>query len=107
MRKNRTLLILAVAIPLLCLLMVFAYYLPPIHSRLSGRVSNFRTQIKYALNPPDEAIFVPQEQVSGNPQLPTQTSTPVTPSSSPTVTIAGQRVATTDARRCGQPQTIC
>lgn len=89
MPKNRTLLILAVAIPMLCLLVVFAYYLPPIHSRLSGRVSNFRTQIKYALNPPDEAVFVPQEQVDGNPQLPTQTSTPVTPSPSPTVTIAG------------------
>jgi uncharacterized protein YvpB len=89
MRKNRTLLILAVAIPLLCLLVVFAYYLPPIHSRLSGRVSNFRTQIKYALNPPDEAVFVPQEQVDGNPQLPTQTSTPITPPPSPTVTIAG------------------
>ena len=77
MRKNRSVLIFAVAIPLLCLLVVFAYYLPPIHSRLSGRVSNIRTQIKYALNPPDEAVFVPQEQVDANPHLPTQTATPV------------------------------
>lgn len=35
------------------------YYLPPIHSRLSWRVDNLRTQIKYYFNPPDEAIFQP------------------------------------------------
>ena len=35
------------------------YNLPPIHSRLSWRVDNLRTQIKYYFNPPDEAIFQP------------------------------------------------
>ena len=35
------------------------YFLPPIHSRLSWRVDNARTQIKYYFNPPDEAIFQP------------------------------------------------
>ncbi|MCK5430360.1 MAG: hypothetical protein KAI94_12855, partial [Anaerolineales bacterium] len=74
MRKRR-IIIFAVAFPLLCVLVAFAYYLPPIHSRLSGRVNNLRTQIKYALNPPDEALFVPQEQVEDNPQAPTLTPT--------------------------------
>lgn len=87
--RNRRIIIFAVAFPLLCVLVAFAYYLPPIHSRLSGRVNNLRTQIKYALNPPDEALFVPQEQVDNNPQVPTLTPTPIPPSPSPTATIPG------------------
>ncbi|MBL6961011.1 MAG: C39 family peptidase, partial [Anaerolineales bacterium] len=39
--------------------LVGLYYLPPIHSRLSWRVDDLRTQIKYYFNPPDEAIFQP------------------------------------------------
>jgi tetratricopeptide (TPR) repeat protein len=40
-------------------ILVGLYFLPPIHSRLSWRVDNLRTQIKYYFNPPDEAIFEP------------------------------------------------
>ncbi len=41
------------------IVLVGLYYLPPIHSRLSWRLENLRTQIKYYFNPPDEAIFQP------------------------------------------------
>ncbi len=82
MRKKITK--LAIAIPLFLLLMAFAYQLPPIHSRLSWRLDELKTRIKYVLNPPDEAVFVP---AGGTPQ-PVSTSTP-TPSPSPTSTLPG------------------
>jgi tetratricopeptide (TPR) repeat protein len=47
----------------LCLLTVVAYNLPPIHDRLAWRVDNLRVQISRFLNPPEEVVFVPQEQV--------------------------------------------
>ena len=43
--------------------LVGLYNLPPIHSRLSWRVDNLRTQVKYYFNPPDEAIFEPSTPV--------------------------------------------
>lgn len=50
------------AIPAIVLLGIFLYYVPPIHSRLSWRLEALRTQIKYLINPPDEAVFQPAEQ---------------------------------------------
>jgi tetratricopeptide (TPR) repeat protein len=46
----------------LCLLCALVYNLPPVHERLSWRVASLRSQIYYAINPPQEAVFVPQEQ---------------------------------------------
>ncbi len=54
------------------------YNLPPIKSRLSWRVDNLRTQIKYYFNPPDEAIFQPSTP------LPTSS---VKATSTPTATV--------------------
>lgn len=56
------------AFSLLSVVLVFlaagiAYNLPPIHERLAWRVENLRTQIRYALKPPQQAVFVPQKQV--------------------------------------------
>lgn len=50
------------AIPAVFILVISAYYLPPIHSRLAWRLEALRTNIKYLINPPDEAIFQPQQQ---------------------------------------------
>ena len=47
----------------LCLLAAVVYNLPPIHDRLAWRIDNLRVQINRALNPPEEVVFVPQEQV--------------------------------------------
>src|SRR5688500_14197285 len=66
----------------LCLLAVLAYNLPPIHDRLAWRVDNLRVQINRALNPPEEVVFVPQEQVDAivaatlTAMAPTSTATP-------------------------------
>jgi tetratricopeptide (TPR) repeat protein len=40
-----------------------AYNLPPIHDRLAWRVDNLRVAIRRYINPPEEVVFVPQEQV--------------------------------------------
>ena len=76
-----------IAIPLALILAIGVYFLPPVHSRLAWRVDELRAQIKYALNPPDEAIFQPQEQsllativaqtmqVYASPPAPTATAT--------------------------------
>ncbi len=80
---------LAIALPLLCLLAAFAYNLPPIHDRLAYRLDELRTRIKYALNPPEEALFVPQEQTQPTPSLtpsPTLTATPTPTLPGPTET---------------------
>jgi len=70
-------LILVVFILSCALLALVAYNLPPVRLR----VDNLRAEIKYRLNPPEQAVFVPQE---GNPTLlpsltPTPTHTPLTP----------------------------
>ena len=74
MRKNR--ITLAVAIPLLLLLATFVYNLPPVNDRLAWRVDNLRTQIKYALNPPEQSVFVPQGESLATPVVQILTSTP-------------------------------
>lgn len=48
---------------LLCLASVVLYNLPPIHERLSPRLTSLRVQAWRALNPPEEVVFVPQEQI--------------------------------------------
>jgi hypothetical protein len=86
---------LALAIPGVLLLMAFAYQLPPVHSRLAWRVDELRTRIKYALNPPDEAVFVPQKPPAVYTASPTASPPPTrtpegpteTPQPSPTPTI--------------------
>ena len=39
-----------------------AYFVPPVHARLAPRLDSLYAQIKYLINPPDEAVFQPQQQ---------------------------------------------
>jgi len=79
MHKRTTLITLAIAIPFLCLLTSFAYNLPLVHDRLAWRVEELQARIKYALNPPEEVVFIPQSQATGAAQA--------TPSSTPTASL--------------------
>ncbi len=54
------------AIPVSILILIGLYYVPPIHSRLAWRLELLRTQIKYMVNPPDEAVFLPTQQAQVN-----------------------------------------
>lgn len=42
--------------------LVGTYFLPPVHQRLAWRLSALQAQVKYALFPPEEAVFIPQQQ---------------------------------------------
>lgn len=83
------------AIPIGLLLLLGFYFLPPVHDRLAPWLDSLRTQIKYFINPPEEAVFQPAQQsaietiVSGTltPQAAVATPTPTqTPRPGPTLT---------------------
>jgi tetratricopeptide (TPR) repeat protein len=71
----------------LCLLAGIAYNLPPIHDRLAWRVENMRVAIRRYFNPPEEVLFVPQEQVDAivSSTLTAQ-APPLTPTLAPSLT---------------------
>jgi hypothetical protein len=85
----------------ICILAAVLYNLPPIHEQLGWRVDNLRVQIRRLINPPEEVVFVPQEQVdaivqgtlTAMAQMPTQTPLPrltetPAPSPIPSLTLA-------------------
>jgi tetratricopeptide (TPR) repeat protein len=76
------------------LVAVILFKVPPIHSRLAWRIDNARAGIKYALNPPDEAVFVPAQQASQFTPTPAPSSTPVPTLAGPTSTLAPSAVPT-------------
>ncbi|HXF85835.1 MAG TPA: C39 family peptidase [Anaerolineales bacterium] len=51
------------AIPIFLLILIGVYYLPPVHDRLAWRLESARTQFHYLINPPDEAVFIPTQQM--------------------------------------------
>ncbi len=48
-------------IPTLILLGVGVFFLPPVYSRAMPRLEGWVSNLKYLINPPDEAIFQPQQ----------------------------------------------
>ena len=57
-KKTQRLILIVGAVVLLIVIAL----LPPIRTRIEGRLSILREKIAYQLNPPDEAVFVPEEQ---------------------------------------------
>lgn len=97
----------------LCLFSVLLYNLPPVHDRLAWRVDNLRVQVRRLINPPEEVVFVPQEQVDAiiegtltamappptETNLPGLTETPVpSPIPSPTLAPIPQNASLTGIR---------
>ncbi|HEU4744826.1 MAG TPA: C39 family peptidase [Anaerolineales bacterium] len=81
--SRRNFLILFAGIVGLCLFGLLVYNLPPVQDRLGWRVDSLRAQIKRFFNPPEEVVFVPQEQVDAivnatlTAMAPTPTGTPL------------------------------
>jgi tetratricopeptide (TPR) repeat protein len=44
------------------LLGIGVFFLPPVYSRAMPRIDSWMSSLKYLINPPDEAIFQPQQQ---------------------------------------------
>jgi len=78
---------LAIAIPLCMLLAAFVYYLPPVHDRLAWRIDALQARIQYAINPPEEVVFIPGTQPTDSGIIPATAT--VTPSPSATATQPG------------------
>jgi hypothetical protein len=76
---RRIALSLVIFIPLCLVLGALVYNLPPVHNRLAWRFDALRADLRYRLNPPDEAVFVPQEQAPVELPSPTATQTPAPP----------------------------
>jgi tetratricopeptide (TPR) repeat protein len=49
-------------IPILILLAVGIFFLPPVYSRAMPRIDGWVSDIKYKINPPDQAVFQPEQQ---------------------------------------------
>lgn len=88
MRKQRHAIILAITIPALLLTGALLYFLPPVHERLAPRLDEVRTRIKYAINPPQQAVFIPEATPLPPPSVRTATPTLAPPATS-TATLAG------------------
>lgn len=84
MRKVRSA-ILLVILPLFFLCAVL-YLLPPVRSRVDWRVEQLRLQVRYALFPPEQAVFVPQDQQGQVAEIVKKTLLAMTPSPAPTGT---------------------
>lgn len=83
MRKVReTILLVFIPLVLLC---AIAYLIPAVRSRVDWRVEQVRSQVRYALFPPEEAVFTPQDQVAAIVQATMQAYTPA-PTLTPTIT---------------------
>ncbi len=91
--KKRT---LVWAIPIALLILIGLYFVPPINARLAPRIDAIRAQVKYFINPPEDATFLPSgqsftatPQKNGTTSTPKATSTPKqesTPTAGPTLT---------------------
>lgn len=88
MRTKKQAVILAIAIPALLLTGVLFYFLPPVHERLAPRLDELRTRIKYAINPPQQAVFMPEASPLPPPRVRTAERQP------PTQTLPASATAT-------------
>jgi tetratricopeptide (TPR) repeat protein len=78
------------AVPTLCILAVLVYNVPFVHSRLAWRIDNLRIRIQYAINPPEQVVFLPQEQAALENQvneIVNATLTAIAPTTTPTLFI--------------------
>ncbi len=70
------------------------YNLPPVKSRLAWRVDEMRAQIKYALSPPEQVVFVPKQQE--NSAINTPSPEPTNPPNlTPTIPLVGLTATST------------
>jgi hypothetical protein len=86
-------------IPLGILAAYLVYRIPFVYDRLSWRIDELKTRLVYAINPPDEAIFVPGEVT---PQA-TPLITPVPPTLEPTVDLPDPTPTSEDPEQIATP----
>ena len=81
---------LLIAVGLCWLLAAFVYNLPYVQDRIGWRISELRAKIKYALSPPEDAVFTPDQTVAAIVRTTLAAFTPtttLTPTSTNTSTV--------------------
>jgi len=78
-------------IPISLIVLIAMYFVPPVRTRVDIKLSDIFGEIRFFFNPPDEAVFQPEEQIEATPfPTPTLTATstpePSGPTSTPTIT---------------------
>ena len=64
---------------LACLAIIVVYNLPPVHQRLAWRVAGWQAQVRRAMNPPEQLVFVPGGQTEPGAVSTTMEATSTTP----------------------------
>ena len=112
MRKR---LIGVLAIPLLIVIAIGLYYVPPIHEHLAWRLEDLQTRIIYLIQPPSQAVFVPQVSqqvaidtiVSATMQAySTEQAQAITPTPVPNLSLSSDATATPTATSEPLPATV-
>ena len=98
--------LLAAGLVLTCLAGIVIYNLPPVHDRLAWRVDNLRTQIRRAINPPEEAVFVPQQQLEAAVQATLLAMTSTAPTQTATITATAPPASTATPQPSPTPTSI-
>ncbi|TET34204.1 MAG: hypothetical protein E3J69_06560, partial [Anaerolineales bacterium] len=92
MRRNRLKLFMWALLPLVSIITlgVIAYQLPVVQEKVAWRISALQARIKYAISPPEEAVFTPNPTVVAMVQSTLESFTPtvtVTPNAAATATL--------------------
>jgi tetratricopeptide (TPR) repeat protein len=77
-KRNKILMVFLIIVAASAFLLAI-YFLPPVHSRLSWRISMLRAEIYYFFNPPEEMVFVPGQKGEMSIIALTSTATDVPP----------------------------
>ena len=88
---KRLLGLFVVMVCILCLASIVIYNLPPFHERLSWKLADLRSQVRRMINPPEQIVFVPQDQID---DIVLETFAALTPSPLPTNTPAPDQTPT-------------
>jgi len=92
--RRRTLVIVLLTTIACLILGVGIYNIPFVEERIGWRISELRAKIKYALSPPEEAIFTPNPTVVAMVQSTLDAYTPTALPTTPTATIENPPTAT-------------
>jgi tetratricopeptide (TPR) repeat protein len=80
-----------VVILIIVLLSVAIYQIPAVNQRLGWRFANLRAEVKYAISPPEQVVFVPEQQeltLQSLPPISTPIPTIVFPNITPLISTA-------------------
>jgi tetratricopeptide (TPR) repeat protein len=88
-------LVISAAVGVILIVALLLYQIPTVRENVDWRISNLRSSIKYAISPPEEAVFTPNPTIVAIVQATMEAFTP-TPSPSPTPSATAGPTSTPD-----------